>query len=432
VIKILFNNKNTLAMFFLTSKNIKIAIITFLSVMPFILDGQIVVKPNLHVVVGDTAGIVYDGRLTVDSKNKQYGVVVQNNANDTATNRVIYGFLNSLNTNLLPNALPRFDPLIGTTYWGRIAYHNQFGSKQGTFNTAIDNTITESIGNVTPAETSGLVNTISNASNSVIGVQNQFIGIKCPIATGFGNYIDQNTFGSRATSVQGLYNNFIVSSDTLTYGIRNRMQMRDNSTGRTFGIYSDIYNFNIGGTGARYGIYSRVQGSGTNWWAGYFEGNVVVTGTFSNGSDLKLKENIVDLTGALTKIKKLSPKQYDIKSEKNRTDKKKHSGLIAQEVESILPEIVSDIESPGQSTNIEEKVKIFKSFIEIDANGKSISVERPVEIVRTNIVQGIPDKLKVVNYIELIPFLLQAIKEQQEIIESLQKDVDKLKIKVGN
>jgi len=69
-------------------------------------------------------------------------------------------------------------------------------------------------------------------------------------------------------------------------------------------------------------------------------GNIIATGTISSSSDVKLKTNIKPLEKALEKINKLQGVSY------NRIDledtEATHIGLIAQELEQVYPEIVSE------------------------------------------------------------------------------------------
>jgi len=69
-------------------------------------------------------------------------------------------------------------------------------------------------------------------------------------------------------------------------------------------------------------------------------GNIIATGTISSSSDIKLKTNIKPLENALENINKLQGVSY------NRIDledtEATHIGLIAQELEQVYPEIVSE------------------------------------------------------------------------------------------
>ncbi|GAA3636567.1 tail fiber domain-containing protein [Flavivirga jejuensis] len=107
------------------------------------------------------------------------------------------------------------------------------------------------------------------------------------------------------------------------------------------------------------------------------------TGLGATFSDSKYKEDIVNVTGALESIMKLNGKSYSWKKEIETkkgisfTDKKQY-GLIANEVEKIIPALTS-----------------------IDEEGD----------------YGI-------NYLGLIPILIEAIKEQQNQIVSLQNQIN--------
>lgn len=89
-------------------------------------------------------------------------------------------------------------------------------------------------------------------------------------------------------------------------------------------------------------------------------------------SDEKTKSNIAPLGGnSLDIIKQLKPVTYRFNSGDNKT----HAGFIAQDVEKVLPNLIHKNDS-------------------LDVKG--------------------------VAYLELIPYLVEAIQEQQKIIESLQ------------
>ena len=111
-------------------------------------------------------------------------------------------------------------------------------------------------------------------------------------------------------------------------------------------------------------------------------------GTLSEGSDARLKKNVQTLNGALDKVLKLRGVTYYWKNREEmgadsayaRTDTKKHIGVIAQEIEKVLPELVNT-----------------------DDNG-----------------------YKSVEYANITPLLIEAIKEQQGIIESQQQRIEKL------
>ena len=151
----------------------------------------------------------------------------------------------------------------------------------------------------------------------------------------------------------------------------------------------------VSGTGTRFGIYGSASGGTTNW-AGYFAGNVYVSGTFSNPSDINLKKNVKQFQGALSKVLQLNAVTYEWKSEEElkgirKPDEKgeygafnfsegTQLGVIAQEVEAILPELVHT-----------------------DSDG-----------------------IKSVDYIKMTPVLIEAIKELKSENDELKARLERL------
>ncbi len=152
------------------------------------------------------------------------------------------------------------------------------------------------------------------------------------------------------------------------------------------------------------------------------DNDLTVYGTLTNLSDRRIKTNIQNIDGALNIINKLKPKVYDKNTElieknskveksklkinqnglRNTDDKsvrkeqerKKEFGLIAQDLELVLPELVFE-----KGT----KLKGLKG-----------------------------ENLKAVNYIGLIPILTKAIQEQQEQIKSLEQRIESLERAIRN
>ena len=90
------------------------------------------------------------------------------------------------------------------------------------------------------------------------------------------------------------------------------------------------------GTGAiNYGLYATT--SSTTGWAGYFQGNIYISGTMTLASDRSLKENIksLDSQTALDKIAALRPVAFTWKKT-GAPD----MGLIAQEVGYVYPDLI--------------------------------------------------------------------------------------------
>lgn len=82
------------------------------------------------------------------------------------------------------------------------------------------------------------------------------------------------------------------------------------------------------GSGERYGIYQKEVTKN------YFTGNLEVTGDVSALSDVSTKDNIKTIDNALDLVSKMRGVMYD-------KDGKRGTGVIAQELQPVLPEVVS-------------------------------------------------------------------------------------------
>lgn len=180
-------------------------------------------------------------------------------------------------------------------------------------------------------------------------------------------------------------------------------------SGRGYGVVG-ISNNNLATRG-----YVGVQGiesSGTTGHAVLSSGDLGYTGALLNLSDVRLKKNIKPLNNALELIEKINPKTYDMKWEDYKTmglSREPQMGFIAQELETVLPSLVSDKKVP-LNDNIYTKKEL----------------EKNPELAKK---QGSDMDVKMVNYVQMVPLLTQAIKEQQEIIKALEARIEKLEKK---
>ena len=134
-----------------------------------------------------------------------------------------------------------------------------------------------------------------------------------------------------------------------------------NSSKNEYGVQIDV------GSSANYALHIRGNNSETFRIKG--NGDVISQGSIDSASDLKLKTNINTIDNALDKTLKLRGVEFD------RTDRVDHQiGVIAQEVEKIIPEVVHG------------------------------------------------DEIKSVTYGNLVALLIEAIKE-------LKKEIDELKLR---
>ena len=131
--------------------------------------------------------------------------------------------------------------------------------------------------------------------------------------------------------------------------------------------------------------YRSTAGNGSTGWqnilianSGSYNGSLTMSGNITAYSDIRLKENIVTIDNALNKILSMRGIYYN---KKDDDKKEKKVGVVAQEIQKILPEVV-----------ITRKITYEK-------NG---------------------EEYLAVDYGNIVAVLIEAIKEQQTQIEALK------------
>lgn len=194
-------------------------------------------------------------------------------------------------------------------------------------------------------------------------------------------------FGLEGIGDLGLY---AQSDDTSGFGIQT---IATNTYGVGLAAYSN----------KDFGLYATTRNSSS--YAGYFDGNIYCTGTYL-GSDLKLKKNIKNVDSALDIINKLQPKSYEFRNDgsfaKMSMPGGSHYGLIAQEVEKVLPNLVKQTQFDVGRMSAPKDLKPWR----IDTNDKALPVSSSLKEVKSEVID-----FKAVNYTELIPLLVKAVQE---------------------
>ena len=155
------------------------------------------------------------------------------------------------------------------------------------------------------------------------------------------------------------------------------------SSSATAVYYEHINRSNTSGD-VDVGYYARAAGEHTFYTGSYTARFIINSSGGSNASDEKLKENIQNLSYGLDTVKSLKPRQF-----KWKDNQQKSIGFVAQEVESLIPEVVSEVSA--------------------------------------DIKEGTDEKIKALNYANLTAVLTKAIQEQQGIIEDLQQQINEVK-----
>tara|TARA_R100000234_G_scaffold77588_1_gene48384 strand:+ start:336 stop:1193 length:858 start_codon:yes stop_codon:yes gene_type:complete len=79
------------------------------------------------------------------------------------------------------------------------------------------------------------------------------------------------------------------------------------------------------------------------FWNGTNQGYLNSSGSWIDASDVNLKKDITDLTYGIDVLKNLKPRKYKMKA-----DDKEQIGFIAQEVETVLPEVTDTSKTPDE------------------------------------------------------------------------------------
>ncbi len=190
-----------------------------------------------------------------------------------------------------------------------------------------------------------------------------------------------------------------------------------------YGIYNSLITRvsydTLPGT-APVALYSEIISGGGEYggrrYAGYFVGDVKIENTLYVDniqliSDQRLKRNIADIPNALSIIQSLHPVSFfyvDSISFRHYFPQGKQYGLIAQEVENVVPELVDNAVFVHSLREVEV----------VDSTGAVVdfAYERDPDV-----------HYKSLNYVQLIPLLIKAIQEQQQQIDSLKAQVQQLR-----
>jgi hypothetical protein len=247
-----------------------------------------------------------------------------------------------------------------------------------------------------------------------------------------GVYGSGSTYGVRAES-----NNIGVLANGVLFGVSGygiSAGVRGTSSDN-YGVYG--YSENGVGTYGTSDNYYAVVGSSVNqkggyfesindiglWastlrtdnnWAGVFEGNVY---TFNNyqTSDESVKKNINDFDNAINIIQLLKPKSYEFRHDGKLASlhlpQGTHYGVLAQDLEAVLPRLVSTLETPLGPAFRKEKI-----------NGEEINLANKATEHIT---------LKAVNYTGLIPIMIKGMQEQQQMIETQKVNIKTLEERIA-
>lgn len=389
-------------------------------------------RPNSLVSVsqgGTTAGNIYRGFSSQLFGTDGYNRSIQaaSGGISTGDNIAFAGFSDNALNNY---GIVSVSGNVSSTSGSNIGVYS-LTNGSSSFNTGIFSEIGE---NTNGASNNGIVSYIlGNNSSSNIGmyssVNNSLItNIAISGDIGSASTINSpNSASANSSTSTAVKASNQGTGGTTTYGV-NAFSMGGSST--NFGVYG--YASGNPPTNS-YSIYGQEGSTNLVNYAGYFNGKVTITGTLSNPSDRRLKTNIRPIeSGILDKLKSLSVYNFEYSATGDYSSISlptgQHIGLIAQDLETVFPQVVSEQYSPIADTIFYEEHTIKPTSFQMEKTSENSNQETLTKTDKTayTVAYDRVASYKAVNYIELIPILLQGIKEQQLIIENQQLQIDEL------
>jgi len=222
---------------------------------------------------------------------------------------------------------------------------------------------------------SGYYSLATGTQNTASGSYSAAMGRGC-VASDYVSFVigQYNSSGSSVTT----------SGSATAYDTDNTAFVIGNGT--SFASTSDAFKVMFNGD-ATVGNDATIGNDLTVSGDGNFSGDIVTAGNVTVSSDIRLKKDIVNLPSTIDNIKALRPVSYSKKSSLSSEEYgSTEIGLIAQELQEVYPNMVSEDDSK--------------------------------------------DPLLSVSYMELIPVIIKGMQEQQMMIEEQQIMIEKQQMEI--
>ena len=197
-------------------------------------------------------------------------------------------------------------------------------------------------------------------------------------------------------------NALVIGADAITDNNNNKRGISfidDNVGARTITRSATV---NTGGVT----LFDFINGNG-------YVGSIVVGGSstsFNTSSDYRMKENVVDMAGAIDRVKQLSPRRFNFIADATTT----LDGFLAHEAATVVPESV---------TGAKDAVEVWQDGEDLP-DGVSVGDNKLDEDGNT-----IP-LMQSIDQAKLVPLLTAALQEAIAKIETLETEMTALKARV--
>jgi len=257
---------------------------------------------------------------------------------------------------------------------------------------SLDSSGNVGIGTLSPTSKLHLYKT--GTSDNIINIQNgqdAYASILSLTANNDGGAVYNSLQSSTNGGTQHWKISGGASTSTMAFSTGGTERLRIDSSGNLFvgatalGSNANFFGMSPGNAFFDVGHITGVA-SGVSYarfiYGGSVIGSITQSGTtavaYNTSSDYRLKENVVDLTGATTRLKQLEPKRFNFIADADTTV----DGFLAHEVQSVVPEAITGTHN------------------EVDADGNPV-------------YQGIDQS-------KLVPLLVATIKELEARITALE------------
>ena len=189
----------------------------------------------------------------------------------------------------------------------------------------------------------------------------------------------------------------ITSGGDLLVGLTSIADATSRNFGNAFSGSSAYPNWTSWGSGSHQHAAFR---NGTSQ-----VGSISTTSTataYNTSSDYRLKENVVDLTGALDRVDQLEPKRFNFIADEDTTV----DGFLAHEVQDIVPEAVTGEKDATEEYEVSPEV--------LDDEGNVVE----------EAVMGTRDVYQGIDQSKLVPLLVGAIKELNAKVAALEAQIN--------